>query len=128
MKLKTILSGMTVALMLGAGAHAAEEGAPSYPLEQPRHADWSFAGIFGHWDIRQLQRGLQVYQEVCAACHSLKYVAFRNLEALGYSQDQVKNFAAGFSVADGPNDEGEMFERPGRTSDYFPSPLSLIHI
>lgn len=125
MKLKIILSGIALAMMLGAGAHAAEEGeTPHYPLEHPKHAHWSFSGIFGHWDIQQLQRGLQVYQEVCAACHSLKYVAFRNLEALGYSEDQVKNFAAGFSVEDGPNDEGEMFDRPGRASDYFPSPFA----
>ena len=74
----------------------------------------------------QLQRGLKVYKEVCAACHSMKLVAFRTLEDLGYSEAQVKAFAAEYTVQDGPNDDGEMFDRPGIPSDYFPSPFPNV--
>ena len=84
--------------------------------------DWGFNGPFGKFDKSALQRGLQVYKEVCSTCHSLKYVAFRNLSALGYNQDEIKSFASDYNVVDGPNDEGEMFERPGRPSDRFVSP------
>ena len=72
----------------------------------------------------QLQRGFKVYKEVCAVCHGLKYVAFRNLaEPLGYSEAQVKAIAAEYKIQDGPNDQGEMFERTGRPADHFPTPL-----
>jgi ubiquinol-cytochrome c reductase cytochrome c1 subunit len=84
---------------------------------------WSFEGFFGTYDRSAAQRGLQVYREVCATCHGLKYVAFRNLEALGFSEDEVSAIAAEYQITDGPNDEGEMFERPGRASDRFPSPF-----
>ena len=82
----------------------------------------AFAGPFGHYDSAQLQRGLKVYKEVCAACHSMDLVAFRSLADLGYSEAQVKAFAAEYTVQDGPNAEGEMFERPAIPSDHFPSP------
>jgi ubiquinol-cytochrome c reductase cytochrome c1 subunit len=113
-----------MALIIAPSALAQEgEATPHYPLEHPHHEEWSFAGPFGNWEVPQLQRGLQVYIEVCAACHSLKYVAFRNLEALGYSEEEVSAFAAGYDITDGPNSEGEMFERPGRPSDHFPPPF-----
>ncbi|MEZ5873141.1 MAG: cytochrome c1 [Nitratireductor sp.] len=113
--------------VLGTAAHAAEEGqTPHYPLEHPKHAHWSFAGPFGHWDIGQLQRGLKIYKEVCSACHSMNLVSFRNLEELGYSEEQVKAFAAEYTVTDGPNSEGEMFERPAVGSDKFPSPFPNV--
>lgn len=130
MKLAIRFSGILAALGIGLGvglaaANAAEESStPHYPILHPRHVHWSFAGPFGHWDTAQLQRGLKVYKEVCSACHSLRLVAFRNLEALGYSEEQVKAFAAEFTVKDGPNGEGEMFERPGRPADRFPSPYA----
>ncbi len=88
--------------------------------------DWSFAGPFGHYDKAQLQRGFQIYKEVCSACHALSLVAFRNLgEAggLGYSDDQIKALAAEYSVMDGPDDAGDMFERTAKASDRFPSPF-----
>ena len=91
------LAGLTVGVMVAFGsAQAAEEegGTPHYPIEHPKHVHWSFGGPFGHWDVGQLQRGLKVYKEVCSACHSLNLVAFRNLEELGYSEEQVKAFAA----------------------------------
>lgn len=106
------------------GAAAEEHGAtPHYPIKKPHQVDWSFAGPFGHYDKGQLQRGLKIYTEVCAACHSMKLVSFRTLEDLGYSEAQVKAFAATHEVQDGPNDEGEMFTRKAVPSDYFPSPF-----
>ncbi|MBP1845324.1 ubiquinol-cytochrome c reductase cytochrome c1 subunit [Rhizobium petrolearium] len=101
--------------------HAAEAG--HYPILKPVSQDWSFAGPFGKYDKAQLQRGLKVYKEVCSACHSMKLVAFRTLEDLGYSEEQVKAFAGEYEVQDGPNGEGEMFTRKAIPSDYFPSPF-----
>jgi ubiquinol-cytochrome c reductase cytochrome c1 subunit len=83
---------------------------------------WSFDGAFGTYDRAALQRGFQVYQGVCQACHGAQYLSFRNLADLGYSEDEVKAIAAGYTVTDGPNNQGEMFERPGRPSDRKPSP------
>ncbi|MEB2843063.1 cytochrome c1 [Rhizobiales bacterium RZME27] len=96
---------------------------PHYPIKHPHQTEWSFAGPFGHYDKGQLQRGLKIYNEVCSACHSMKLVSFRTLEDLGYSEAQVKAFAATHEVQDGPNDEGEMFTRKAVPSDYFPSPF-----
>ncbi len=78
---------------------------PHYPLKHPREQEWSFAGPFGHYDKGQLQRGLKVYTEVCSACHSMSLVSFRTLGDLGYSEAQVKAFAANYEVQDGPNAE-----------------------
>jgi len=112
------------AMFAGPVSAADEEGAtPHYPLEHPKHEHWSFAGPFGHWDIGQLQRGLKIYREVCSACHSMRLVHFRDLAELGYSDAQVKAFAAEYTVTDGPNSDGDMFDRPGIPSDRFPSPF-----
>lgn len=86
------------------------------------HIDWSFNGPFGTFDQASLQRGFQVYSEVCASCHSLEYIAFRNLADLGYNDAEIKAIAAQYEVEDGPNDEGEMFMRPAIPADRFPSP------
>jgi|TARA_Y100001970_G_C14163311_1_gene819825 ubiquinol-cytochrome c reductase cytochrome c1 subunit len=86
---------------------------------------WSFKGFFGKFDRASLQRGYQVYSEVCAACHSMKYLSYRNLSEPGgpeFSVEQVKIIASQFEVIDGPNSDGEMFERPARLSDNFVSP------
>ena len=106
-----------------APAHHAEGETPHYPLKHPKEEEWSFAGPFGHYDKAQLQRGLKVYTEVCAACHSMKLVPFRTLGELGYSDAQVKAFAANYEVQDGPNASGDMFTRKAVPSDYFPSPF-----
>jgi ubiquinol-cytochrome c reductase cytochrome c1 subunit len=127
---KLVTSILSLALVAGLGftavpAKAAEEGAtPHYPLQHPREVDWSFAGPFGHYDRGQLQRGLKVYAEVCAACHSMSLVAFRTLGDLGYSDEQVKAFAANYQVTDGPNDAGDMFDRNAVPSDHFPAPFA----
>jgi cytochrome c1 len=83
---------------------------------------WSFNGVTGHWDKEQLQRGFQVYKEVCAACHSLEYISFRNFTALGYSEAQVKALANEYEVEDGPDDNGDMFKRKAKPSDKLPKP------
>ena len=87
--------------------------------------DWSFKGPFGKFDRASLQRGYQVYQEVCSSCHSMKYLSYRNLVEEGgpeFSVEQAKAIAASFEVKDGPNADGEMFMRPGRLSDKFVMP------
>jgi ubiquinol-cytochrome c reductase cytochrome c1 subunit len=111
------LSAALIGLGINASAVAAE-------FDPPEVQDWSFSGVFGAYDKASLQRGFQVYQEVCAGCHSMKLVAYRNLSALGYSEKQVKAFAAQAEVTDGPNDDGEMFQRPGRPSDRFVPPFA----
>jgi len=94
--------------------------------EAPPGNKWSFAGPFGKYDRGSLQRGLKVYKEVCSNCHALSYIAFRNLAdpgGPGYSEAQVAALASEYKIKDGPNDQGDMFERPGRAADYFPSPF-----
>ena len=86
---------------------------------------WSFEGIFGTFDRASLQRGYQVYQEVCSGCHSVQHLSYRNLSEKGgpeFSTEEAKAIAAQFEVEDGPNSDGEMFMRPGRLSDKFVKP------
>ncbi|UTO27956.1 cytochrome c1 [Bartonella harrusi] len=96
----------------------------SFPLRAPKKQEWSFSGPFGVYDKVQLRRGFQVYRQVCASCHGLKYVAFHDLKALGYNQQQIQNFAKQNEVKDGPNREGEFFKRAGIATDTFPSPFT----
>ena len=91
--------------------------------------DWSFKGLFGKFDRGALQRGYQVYTEVCASCHSMKYVSYRNLAEKGgpeFTEAQAKAIAASFEVTDGPNADGEMFTRPGKLSDKFVMPYENV--
>ncbi len=118
--IKTLLA----ALVLGFAALPALAAGGEEP--PPPKQNWSFGGPFGTYDRAELQRGYQVYKEVCAACHAMKYVAFRNLAdpgSLGFTAAEVKALAATFQVTDGPNDSGEMFQRPGLPQDKFPSPF-----
>ncbi len=109
-------AGAISALAVAAPAHAAGEAGPLL------HHEWEFDGVFGTFNRESAQRGYQIYREVCAACHSMEYIAFRNLTALGYTEDQAKAFAAEYQITDGPDDYGDMFERTATLSDYFPSP------
>jgi ubiquinol-cytochrome c reductase cytochrome c1 subunit len=84
--------------------------------------EWPFDGFMGTFDRQSVQRGFQVYQEVCSACHSLKRIYYRNLMEIGFSEDEAKTVAASAMILDGPNDDGEMFERPGIIADAFVSP------
>ena len=91
--------------------------------------DWSFKGLFGKFDRGALQRGYQVYTEVCSSCHSMKYVSYRNLAEKGgpeFTEAQAKAIAASFEVTDGPNADGEMFTRPGKLSDKFVMPYENV--
>lgn len=107
-------------LALGAASPAsASTDGPTIPKMQ-----WSFDGPFGKFDRASAQRGFQVYKEVCAACHSMHQLSYRNLAALGYNEAELKAIAAGVTVKDGPNDEGDMFDRPGRPSDKFVAPYA----
>jgi len=89
--------------------------------------DWSFKGFFGKFDRASLQRGYQVYNEVCASCHSIKYLSYRNLSEKGgpeFSEAEAKAIASNFEVTDGPDSTGEMFTRPARLSDKFVNPYA----
>jgi ubiquinol-cytochrome c reductase cytochrome b/c1 subunit len=120
---------LTISAALTAGfvsfAAAAEEGGHDTP--PPPRESWSFAGPFGKFDRGQLQRGFKVYREVCQNCHGLALLSFRNLAEAGgpgFSPAQAAAVAAEYKVKDGPNDAGDMFERPGRPADRFPSPFA----
>ena len=120
-----------IALIVGATAYLAM---PSFAYAQGEHDapkpprnKWSFAGAFGHFDQGQLQRGFKVYKEVCQTCHGLSLLSFRNLAdpgGPGFSVAQAEAIAADYKVQDGPNDQGEMFERNGRLADRFPPPTT----
>lgn len=92
--------------------------------KHPRHLKLASDGLMPHWDVAQLQRGMQVYKEVCSACHSLNLVAFRNIQDFGYTEGQVKTFAKGFQVPSINPDTGEPATRDGLPSDHFPAPYA----
>lgn len=106
---------MAALFALGQPLHAATA------VEAPRRS-WSFSGMFGTFERDSLQRGWQVYREVCASCHSLQFIAFRDLKGLGLTAEQVAAIAGEFEVEDGPNDEGEMFMRKAIPADRLPRP------
>jgi ubiquinol-cytochrome c reductase cytochrome c1 subunit len=104
----------------------AQEGKPATAErafhKHPKELHLASDGAFGKFDKQQLQRGFQVYDEVCKACHSLRLVAFRDLKALGYNDDEVKAIAAKYQVPGIDPNTGEANTRPGLPTDYFPSP------
>jgi ubiquinol-cytochrome c reductase cytochrome c1 subunit len=115
---------LAAGLAVAAPAFAQEDDTPPLP-----HPGWSFNGPFGTYDRGALQRGFEVYTNVCSNCHSLNLVTYNDLGpngpggGLGYNEDQVKAIAAAKEVTDGPNDQGEMFQRPGRPADHFVPPF-----
>ncbi|MBY0428523.1 MAG: cytochrome c1 [Alphaproteobacteria bacterium] len=100
-------------------AMAAEE----HHLRTPE-GGWPHDGIFGTYDRAALQRGFLVYKQVCSACHSMNLLNYRNLADLGYNEAEVKAIASEYTVKDGPNDDGEMFDRPALPSDHFKPPFA----
>ncbi len=114
------------AVLLGAVvAGAGQSAIAAEAAETPPRVSWSFSGPFGQFDRAQLQRGFQVYREVCSQCHGLKYVAFRNLAqpgGPGFTEAQARVIASEYQIQAGPDDAGEMFERAGILSDHFPDP------
>jgi ubiquinol-cytochrome c reductase cytochrome c1 subunit len=116
-----VLLPLVLLVGLMAPAIAGESDALS-PHSPP--GGWPHDGPFGTYDRAALQRGFQVYKQVCSACHSLRQLSYRNLADIGFSEADVKAIAAGYTVKDGPNDQGEMFDRPGRPSDPFVKPFA----
>jgi ubiquinol-cytochrome c reductase cytochrome c1 subunit len=116
--LKGLMATIATATMLITTANAATEG-----VMHPERHDYKSAGIFGKFDIPSLQRGLQVYMEVCAACHSLDLVAFRSLEDLGYNEDEIKAIAVEYEY-ETIDDEGEIVFRTGIPADPFAPPFA----
>ncbi|WP_431857594.1 cytochrome c1 [Azospirillum sp.] len=114
--LKTVILSAAVALGLG-GSALASEG-----VKLPTQS-WGHSGVFGTIDKASAQRGFQIYKEVCSACHSMKLVPIRTLAGIGFKDDELKALAATYEVQAGPNDNGEMFMRPGIPADRFPSPF-----
>ena len=114
------IAGALVAAFVLIGSSPALAAGDAAP---PPSMKWSFDGLFGSFDRPAIRRGFQVYTEVCSACHSLRLVHYRNLSAIGFTEDQVKAIAAEVEVTDGPDAEGEMFDRPGLPSDRFVSPF-----
>lgn len=110
------------AAALGAAALSATAAQAAEGDIALKHVDWPTDGVFGSFDRAATQRGFQVYREVCAACHGVKFLAYRNLAAIGYSEEDIKAIAAEATVTDGPNDEGEMFDRPGQAFDRLQGP------
>ena len=92
------------------------------PAKKPLQLVWPFEGIFGTFDRQAAQRGAQVYLEVCSTCHSNHNLYYRNLKDIGFSEAEIKQLAQKYTVKDGPNAEGEMFDRPALPSDRFVSP------
>jgi ubiquinol-cytochrome c reductase cytochrome c1 subunit len=117
---------LSISKLFGIAALTGLLAGPASAVEAPEpiSRDWPHQGVFGSFDQAALQRGLQVYKGVCAGCHGLKYLAFRNLEALGYSEEEVRAIAADFFVEDGPDEFGDMFEREAIPSDRWPSPFA----
>jgi ubiquinol-cytochrome c reductase cytochrome c1 subunit len=124
------LAILTASVLFAGTAMAAEEGAPAhFPIKKPNNYEWTFSGPVGTYDKAQLQRGFQVYREVCSSCHSLNLVSFRNLAehgGPGFSEDTVKALAAEYEVPAEPNDAGDVEPRPAIPSDKFPAPFANV--
>jgi cytochrome c1 len=121
-----ILAAILAASLVGLIAPRPAMAEDAHDQPPPPRQKWSFSGPFGSYDQAQLQRGFQVYREVCGICHGLSMLSFRNLAepgALGYSEAQIRQLASEYTVQDGPNEQGEMFERKGRPADRFPPPF-----
>jgi cytochrome c1 len=122
----TIARNIFALAAIGLATAFAGHGAAAAESDVPSRLKWSFAGPFGLYDEAQLQRGFKVYREVCQNCHGINLLAFRNLAepgGLGYSTAQAAAVAAEYQVTDGPNDQGDMFQRAGRLADHFPPPF-----
>jgi len=118
-----LIKPLAAALLISAAAFTATPAKASEGAAIPAQ-EWSFSGMFGTFDRGEAQRGFQIYAEVCASCHSLNQIFYRHLSGIGFSEDQIKAIAAEVEVEDGPNEEGEMFMRPGRPSDRVVNPFA----
>jgi cytochrome c1 len=123
MTMKRFILALTLA---GFAAAASPVLAQEHDTPIPPRVKWTFSGPFGKFDQAQLQRGFKIYREVCANCHSMSMVAFRNLADAGgpgFSEAQAASVASEYKIKD-LDDKGETVDRPGRPADYFPSPFA----
>ena len=111
----------TSALGLGYSLYQNPLGAESLSLHPPKHT-WSHSGLLDSLDHASIRRGYQVYKQVCAACHSMDQIAYRNLVDVSHTEQEARQLAEQIQVTDGPDEKGNMFQRPGKLSDYFPKP------
>lgn len=114
--LPAIICGASVVMNKNTMASCSEDKVP------PGQYKWPFSGVTESFDAMSIRRGFQIYRQICASCHSLKFISFRHLVGVTHTEEQMKALAATYDIEDGPNDLGEMYERPGRLSDPFPSP------
>lgn len=116
----------SLGIFLGVGSYLSQQNKASASDEvlEPPHFPWDHRLPWQSFDHASIRRGFQVYQQVCASCHSLERIAWRNLVDVAFTEDEVKEMAAEVDVTDGPDDEGEMFDRPGKLSDYLPKPYA----
>lgn len=112
----TIVGGSASAYSLKSASCSGEDCIPSLDY------GWSHHGALKSFDSRSIRRGFQVYRQVCASCHSVKLVSFRNLVGVSHDETEARKIAESFEVTDGPNEIGEMYQRPGKLSDPIPSP------
>ncbi len=124
------IKSLRVLALLGAGASGLLSFATIASSDEAEHGlacpnyPWPHSGILSSYDHASIRRGHQVYQQVCATCHSMSLISFRDLVGVAYTEEETKAMAAEIEVEDGPNDEGEMFTRPGKLSDRFPQPYA----
>jgi len=129
---QTTIRWKRLAYQLGGGLLTAGAFGYAWAHSQALHASgnkahlvplpWSFRGPFDSLDHGSVRRGFEVYKQVCAACHSMKFLAYRHLVGVTHTEAEIKTIAAQDQVTDGPDDEGKMFQRPGKLTDYMPSP------
>lgn len=130
MKLSSMICAAAFLLALPGASFAKDEPTAAASANQApeiEHQDWTFSPPFGSYDNAQLQRGFQVYKEICSNCHSMRLLSYRNLGEPGgpeFSPKAVEAIASQVQVTDGPNEKGEMFQRPARPSDHFRSPFA----
>lgn len=113
-----IFGGGAVGLATALNNSVKASGFDLHTVEFP----WTHSGYFSSLDHASIRRGYEVYKNVCSACHSMRYLAYRNLIGVSHTELEAKAEAEGVQIQDGPNEDGEMFARPGKLSDYFPSP------
>jgi len=112
------ITGGVGALIFALENSVEASGTEVHPSTMP----WSHSGLIASLDHQSIRRGFEVYKQVCSACHSLRYIAYRNLIGVSHTEAEAKAEAEQVMVKDGPDDTGNYFERPGKLSDYFPSP------
>jgi ubiquinol-cytochrome c reductase cytochrome c1 subunit len=115
-----ILTGSSGALLFALDQSVKASGTDAHPSKMP----WNHNGIISSLDHASVRRGYEVYKQVCAACHSMRYIAYRNLVGVSHTESEAKAEAEEVQVRDGPNEAGEYFMRPGKLSDYFPNPYA----